>query len=127
MANPLGGQVKPYGNAISDALDDPKTSSETLEQLRRQARSLLEEQGDLPGALERLEAEIARRKGSGPQGAGGVGILYGVVICDALADPTSSLETLRDLRDKGRAQLAQHGNLSEALERLDAAIASRQG
>jgi hypothetical protein len=61
MPKAAGGQVKPYGVAISDALKDPQTSLESLAALRDSARRLLQEQGDLPGALKKLEAEIARR------------------------------------------------------------------
>ncbi len=61
MATPTGGQVRPYGVAISDALSDPDTTLEELNALRDRARRELEEQGDLPGELEKLEAEIARR------------------------------------------------------------------
>ncbi|MDB5691394.1 MAG: hypothetical protein JWO81_457 [Alphaproteobacteria bacterium] len=61
MPKAAGGQVKPYGVAISDALNDPKSSLESLAALRESARRLLKEQGDLPGALKKLEAEIARR------------------------------------------------------------------
>ena len=63
MAAASGGQVKPYGVAIHDALADPKTSTEDLVRLRGAAHKLLEEQGDLPGALKALEAEIAHRSG----------------------------------------------------------------
>ena len=65
MAIPMGGDVKPYGGAISDALSDPQTSLEDLTALRDRARQTLEEQGDLEGALEKLEAEIGRRGGGG--------------------------------------------------------------
>jgi hypothetical protein len=61
MPTASGGQVKPYGVAISDALKDPKTTLEQMNALRDSAQRLLKEQGDLPGALKRLEAEIARR------------------------------------------------------------------
>jgi hypothetical protein len=63
MAKALGGQVRPYGNAINDALADPKTSVDHLHALRDSARQLLAQQGDLKGALGTLEAEIARRSG----------------------------------------------------------------
>jgi hypothetical protein len=63
MAQASGGTVKPYGNAISDALNDPKSSIEQLNALRDSARATLEAQGDLAGALAKLEAEIARRGG----------------------------------------------------------------
>lgn len=61
MPQASGGQIKPYGNAISDALRDPKTTLEQMNALRDSARRTLKEHGDLPGALKRLEAEIARR------------------------------------------------------------------
>ena len=61
MAQASGGQVKPYGTAIADALSDPKTSLDKLTALRDSGHRLPKEQGDLPGALKKLEAEIARR------------------------------------------------------------------
>lgn len=65
MAQASGGNVKPYGVAISDALDDPQSTTEQLKALRDSARETLDAQGDLPGALAKLEAEIARRGGGG--------------------------------------------------------------
>jgi len=53
--------MEPYGTAIGDALKDPKSTVEHLKALRDSARQTLKRQGDLPGALKRLEAEIARR------------------------------------------------------------------
>lgn len=61
MAIGTGGQVRPYGVAISDALQDPNSTLESLMALRDQGRRELEETGDLAGALQRLEDEIARR------------------------------------------------------------------
>jgi hypothetical protein len=124
MATPTGGQVRPYGVAISDALSDPNSTLEDLNALRDRARRELEEQGDLPGALEKLEAEIASRSGS-PQGAGGIQPLYGVAIHDALSDPQTSLERLTELRDQGRRQLEEQGDLGGSLERLESEIARR--
>ncbi|HEX8240792.1 MAG TPA: DUF1843 domain-containing protein [Allosphingosinicella sp.] len=125
MAIPTGGQVRPYGVAISDALSDPNSSLEQLTALRDQGRRELEEQGDLPGALEKLEAEIAARSGQYGTPAGGLQPLYGVVIHDALSDPQTSLERLSELRDQGRRQLEEQGDLPGALERLDDEIARR--
>lgn len=124
MATPTGGQVRPYGVAISDALSDPNTTLEDLSALRDQARRTLEEQGDLPGALEKLEAEISSRSGSS-QGHGGVGTLYGVVIHDALSDPQTTLERLTELRDQGRRQLEEQGDLAGSLERLESELSRR--
>jgi hypothetical protein len=62
MVKPSGAQVKPYGVAISDALKDPKSTLEHMTSLRDTARAMLKEQGDLAGALKKLEAEIAKRK-----------------------------------------------------------------
>ena len=62
MAQPSGGQVKPYGVAISDALSDPNSTLEHMASLRDEAQRLLDEQGDLKSALEQLDAEITRRK-----------------------------------------------------------------
>src|SRR3954468_14829581 len=81
MATANGGQVRPYGVAISDALADPASSLEDLNALRDRARRELDEQGDLPGALARLEEEIKRR-GGGAQPAGGLQPLYAVSIHD---------------------------------------------
>jgi hypothetical protein len=61
MPQASGGQVKPYGVAISDALKDPRSTLDQLNALRDTARRTLKEQGDLPAALKKLEAEIARR------------------------------------------------------------------
>ena len=125
MATPTGGQVRPYGVAISDALQDPNSTLDDLTALRDRARSELEQQGDLSGALERLEAEIQSRGSSGVKPGGGVQPLYGVVICDALKDPQTSLERLNELRDQGRRQLDEQGDLAGALQRLEDEIARR--
>ncbi|MBV8686728.1 MAG: DUF1843 domain-containing protein [Alphaproteobacteria bacterium] len=61
MAQASGGRIPLYGVVISDALKDPNSSLESLSALRDQARRQLEEQGDLPSALKKVEAEIARR------------------------------------------------------------------
>jgi len=124
MAEATGGQVRPYGVAISDALADPSSTLDQLNALRDQARRELEEQGDLPGALEKLEAEIESRSG-GISGAGGRQPLYGVAIHDALADPATSLERLQQLRDEGRRQLEENGDLSGALDKLEAELSRR--
>jgi hypothetical protein len=58
-------------------------------------------------------------------GSGGVVPLYGVVICDALDDPSTTLDKLTELRDTGRAQLEAHGDLAGALKRLEAEISRR--
>lgn len=121
MATATGGQVRPYGVAISDALQDPNSTLEELNALRDRGRRELEEQGDLPGALQKLEDEIGRRDKS----AGGLQPLYGVVICDAIADPQTTLERLTELRDQGRRQLEETGDLAGSLARLEAEIARR--
>lgn len=125
MATPTGGQVRPYGVAISDALQDPNSTLEDLSALRDRARQELDEQGDLPGALAKLEEEIARRGSQSTIPAGGLQPLYGVVIHDALSDPQTSLEQLSQLRDQGRRQLEAQGDLSGALEKLEAEIGRR--
>ena len=60
-AKPAGGLQPLYGVVIHDALSDPQTSLERLNELRDQGRRQLEEQGDLAGSLQRLEDEISRR------------------------------------------------------------------
>lgn len=125
MATPTGGQVRPYGVAISDALQDPNSTLESLTALRDQGRRELEETGDLAGALEKLESEIQSRSGSYAKPGGGVVPLYGVVIHDALSDPQTSLEQLTQLRDQGRRQLEEQGDLAGSLERLEGEIARR--
>lgn len=125
MATPTGGQVRPYGVAISDALQDPSSTLETLTALRDQGRRELEELGDLPGALEKLEAEIQSRSGGYGKPGGGVVPLYGVVIHDAISDPQTTLERLSELRDQGRRQLEEQGDLPGSLERLESEIARR--
>jgi hypothetical protein len=57
------GPIPPYGVAIGDALSDPQSSLDELNALRDHARAVLEQQGDLRAALERLESEIQRRGG----------------------------------------------------------------
>jgi len=64
MAEATRGSIPPYGTAIRDALNDPSTSIEELIAHRDHAREVLEAQGDLRAALERLDAEIARRGGA---------------------------------------------------------------
>jgi hypothetical protein len=125
MATPTGGQVRPYGVAISDALQDPNSTLENLTSLRDQGRRELEETGDLAGALEKLEAEIQSRGSQYGKPAGGLQPLYGVAIHDALGDPQTSLERLNELRDQGRRQLEEQGDLAGALQRLDDEIGRR--
>jgi len=127
MAEATGGQVRPYGVAISDALSDPASTLDDLNALRDRARAELNEIGDLPGALDKLEAEIARRGTGSATSAGGIQPLYGVAIHDALSDPQSSLEQLSRLRDEGRRQLEAQGDLAGALERLEDELARRGG
>jgi hypothetical protein len=125
MATPTGGQMRPYGVAISDALKDPNSTLEDLNALRDRARAELAELGDLPSALKSLEAEIARRGTGSATPAGGYQPLYGVAIHDALSDPQTSLERLTQLRDEGRRQLEAQGDLPGALEKLESEIARR--
>jgi len=51
-----------YGTAINTALKNPKTRLEDLKALRDHAVSLLKAQGDLKGALGKLQKEIAARQ-----------------------------------------------------------------
>ncbi len=125
MAIPTGGQVRPYGVAIGDALQDPNSTLEDLNSLRDQGRRELEESGDLADALEKLEAEIQSRSSQYGKPAGGLQPLYGVVIHDALNDPQTSLERLNELRDQGRRQLEEQGDLAGSLQRLDDEIGRR--
>lgn len=57
--------------------------------------------------------------------AGGISLLYGVVIGDALKDPKTTLQQLTALRTRGRSQLKQHGDLAGALKKLEAEIGRR--
>jgi len=125
MAIPTGGQVRPYGVAISDALQDPNSTLDDLNALRDQGRRELQESGDLAGALEKLEAEIQSRGSQYAKPAGGLQPLYGVVIHDALNDPQTSLDRLNELRDQGRRQLEEQGDLAGSLQRLDDEIGRR--
>lgn len=125
MATPTGGQVRPYGVAISDALQDPNSTLDDLTALRDRARSELEQQGDLAGALDKLDAEIESRGSTYGRPGGGVVPLYGVVIHDALDDPQTSVERLTELRDQGRRQLEETGDLSGSLQKLEDEIARR--
>ena len=52
----------PYGTGIDDALKRRDVSIEELLTLRYHAQAILHAQGDLAGALRRLEGEIARRQ-----------------------------------------------------------------
>jgi hypothetical protein len=58
--------------------------------------------------------------------AGGAVPLYGCVISDALKDPKTTLDALTDLRDRGRKELEETGDLAGALKRLEAEIVHRQ-
>jgi hypothetical protein len=117
--------VRPYGVAISDALRDPNSTLEDLNALRDRARAELAEIGDLPGALQKLEDEIARRGTGSATPAGGFQPLYAVAVHDAISDPQSSLERLIQLRNEGRRQLQAQGDLPGALEELESEIARR--
>ena len=59
-----------YGTAINTALKNPKTKLEDLKALRGHAVSLLKAQGDLKGALGKLEKEIKAREKTADQEAG---------------------------------------------------------
>ena len=63
MLKAMRGPVPPYGVAISDALQDPNTGLDELIAHRDHAQAVLDQQGDLKAALEKLEAEIQRRGG----------------------------------------------------------------
>jgi hypothetical protein len=52
-----------YGPAIHDALARKETTTHELLALREHARTVLHAQGDLQGALKRLDEEIQRRQG----------------------------------------------------------------
>ncbi len=54
-----------YNATISDALRRKDVSLDRLQTLRKHARAVLDAQGDLKGALRKLEAEISRRGKSG--------------------------------------------------------------
>jgi prephenate dehydratase len=51
-----------YGTAINHALKNAKTKLEDLKVLREHAQALLQAQGDLKGALAKLEKEIKSRQ-----------------------------------------------------------------
>jgi hypothetical protein len=52
-----------YAAGINDACGRKDTTLQELQTLREHAQAVLQSQGDLKGALERLEAEIQRRQG----------------------------------------------------------------
>jgi hypothetical protein len=52
-----------YGVGIYDALERKDTTLQELLVLREHAHAVLQAQGDLHGAVQRLEAEIQRRQG----------------------------------------------------------------
>jgi prephenate dehydratase len=51
-----------YGTAINHALTNAKTKLEDLKVLRDHAQAVLQAQGDLKGALAKLEKEIKSRE-----------------------------------------------------------------
>lgn len=51
-----------YGTAINQALANARTKLEDLKVLRDHATAVLEAQGDLKGALRKLNAEIKTRE-----------------------------------------------------------------
>lgn len=51
---------------------------------------------------------------------------YGPAINDAMSDPSTTLNTLIQLRQRATATLKTHGDLKSALRRLDAEIRRRQ-
>jgi uncharacterized protein DUF1843 len=53
-----------YGTAINTALASARTSLEDLKILRDHATAVLAAQGDLKGALKKLDKEIKSREGS---------------------------------------------------------------
>lgn len=54
--------VPPYGTAINQAIKNPRTKVQSLKALRDRANALLTAQGDLKGALRKLDAEIKARE-----------------------------------------------------------------
>jgi hypothetical protein len=50
-----------YGVAIEDALKDPKTNLSALKSLQKRGQAALQAQGDLKGALKKLDREIKAR------------------------------------------------------------------
>ena len=54
-----------YGTAINTALASARTSLEDLKVLRDHATAVLAAQGDLKGALKKLEQEIKSRESRG--------------------------------------------------------------
>lgn len=56
------GPVPPYGVAINDAIKSPRSKLDDLVALRDHANATLAAQGDLKGALKKLNAEIGRRE-----------------------------------------------------------------
>jgi uncharacterized protein DUF1843 len=57
-----------YGGPIIVALKDPKTKLSELKVLRDHAAAVVAAQGDLKGALRKLEAEIKKRERTAKQG-----------------------------------------------------------
>lgn len=53
-----------YGTAINQALANARTKLEDLKVLRDHATAVLSAQGDLKGALKKLNKEIKSREGS---------------------------------------------------------------
>jgi hypothetical protein len=59
--------VPPYGTAINQALENPRTSVQNLKALRDRANALLAAQGDLKGALRKLDRDIKARERGAPR------------------------------------------------------------
>jgi hypothetical protein len=51
----------PYGDVITDALRDPKSTLTSLRSLQKRGYQTLASQGDLKGALKKLDREIKAR------------------------------------------------------------------
>jgi Domain of unknown function (DUF1843) len=56
------GPLPPYGTAINDAIQNPKSKLADLTALRDHTQATIAAQGDLEGALKKLDAEIKKRE-----------------------------------------------------------------
>jgi hypothetical protein len=50
-----------YGDVITDALRDPKSTLSALKSLQKRGYQTMESQGDLKGSLKKLDREIKAR------------------------------------------------------------------
>lgn len=101
-----------YGVTIHDSI--ARGNVQEMQQLLSQARAVYQEQGDLGQAIRELEQAIKRA------GGGVIRPLYGVTINDAIK--RGNQEELQQLLQDARATLQEQGDISSAVQQLEAAV-----